>query len=291
MCAFCPPRREAASARRRKTKAAPGRYGSRFLRCGIRKQLLGRQNFLREPDGVDGAQRWSARRQARGPQGKVGVKGVVTRAGRTVNAGALIGADGLTVVIETYHRTSVVAYHAPVFQEAEEIVHTAVRAEVLRLSANGREWNALTGNDRGAVRRGHCSPVIGVEGESEGVHVVPVVGKERDRVAFDGCGDAGAAPGSVVHRRVVIALDVNRVFRNDAKAIGSAAGGSDVERGSVYDFQGAAEEDRRIFPSFLRVAVGHVRTIRIKARTVGVGEEATGVGDGSHFDGSADHVS
>src|SRR5271154_5335808 len=168
MCAFCPPRRDAASARRHKKKPAPGRSGSRFLRCGIRKQLLGRQNFLREPDGVDGAQRRSARRQTRGAQGKVGVKGVVTRAGRTVYAGALIGTDGLTVVIETDHRTSVVAYHAPVFQEAEEIVHTAVRAEVLRLSANGREWNALTGNNRGAVSSRHGSAVIGVERESEG---------------------------------------------------------------------------------------------------------------------------
>src|ERR1700728_5375455 len=90
-------------------KAAPGRYGSRGLRCGVRMLLLSRQNVLREPDGVDGAQRRSARRQTRGAQGKVGVKGVVTRAGRIVNARSFICAHPLAVVIEADHRPSVVA--------------------------------------------------------------------------------------------------------------------------------------------------------------------------------------
>jgi hypothetical protein len=138
--------------------------------------LLGWQNFLREPDGVDGAQRRSARRQTRGAQGKVGVKGVVARAGRIVNARSFICAHPLAVVIEADHRPSVVANQAPVFQEAEEVVNAAIRSKVLRLSGDGREWNALAGNNGSAVRRRRRRSVINVVGKSEGVYVVPVVG-------------------------------------------------------------------------------------------------------------------
>src|SRR5580704_4184814 len=191
--------------------------------------LLGRQNLLREPDGVDGTQRRSARRQTCRAQSKVGVKGVVTRAGRIVNAGSLVRADRLTVVIKADHRAPVVANQAPVFKEAEEVVHASVGSEVLRLSGNGREWDALARNNGGAVRRGRGCSVVNVVGKSEGVHVVPIVGEERYRVALDGCRDADAGPGSVVHRRVVIALDVNRVFGNDGETVGAAAGGSYVE--------------------------------------------------------------
>src|SRR6202161_2419680 len=258
-------------------KAAPGRYGSRGLRCGVRMLLLGRQNLLREPDGVDGAQRRSARRQTRRAQGKVGVKGVITGAGRIVNAGSLVRAARLTVVIEADHRASVVANQAPVFQEAEEVVHPAVRSEVLRLSGYRRERNTFARNNGGAECRGSRRSVVNVVGKSERVHVVPIVRQERHRVAFDRCRDANAAPGSVVHRRVVISLDVNRVFGNDGETVGAAAGGSDRERGAVYDFQSAAEENRRIFPGFLGVAVGNIGTVGIGWRAVRVGKQAAGV--------------
>src|SRR5580704_19356365 len=253
--------------------------------------LLGRQNLLREPDGVDGTQRRSARRQTSRAQSKVGVKGVVTRAGRIVNARSLVRTDRLTVVIEADHRASVVANEAPVFQEAEEVVHPAVRSEVLRLSGYGRERNALARNNRGAVRRGSRRSVVNVVGKRERVHVVPIVGEKRHRVAFDRCRYANAAPGSVVHRRVVIALNVNRVFGNDGETVGAASGGSDSERGAVYDFQSAPEENRGIFPGFLGVAVGNIGTVGIGWRAVRVGKQPAGVGGCGGLIGDALQVS
>src|SRR5579862_4845357 len=190
------------------------------------QRLLRRQNLLREADGIHRTQRWSSRRQTRRAQRKVRVKAVVTRAGRIVNAGALVSSHRLTIVIEAHHRSAIVANHAPVFQEAQEVMHTAVGSKVLRLAGNGRKWNSFAGNNRSAVRRRHRSSVVYVVWKGERVDVVPVVGKERHSIPFHRRGDADSAPGSVVYRSVVVALNVNGIFRGNRQSVGSAAGGS-----------------------------------------------------------------
>src|SRR5580692_2504645 len=227
--------------------------------------LLGRQNLLREPDGVDGTQHRSSGRQIGRPKRKVCVEAVQT-IGRTVyGAAVLIRSDRLAIVVEAHQRTFVIAVDAaPIFQETQEVMHAAIGAKVSGPEPGWqRKRDPLAANQSHAVSRLHRGAVCNVVGTGEAVHVVPVVRKQGYGVARNGCSNC-AGTGKAAAGRVVIALHVYRVLGGDRQTArrigtGAVAGGAEVESNSVHDLQSATKKERRIFSRFLNVNIGGAR--------------------------------
>ena len=87
-------------------------------------------------------------------------------------------------------------------------------------------------------------------GCSKGIHVIPVVGKQRDRVGGNRGSNVGVTEPIAAGVRVVITLNVNGVFRGNRQAAivatgASADGGQKIR---VDDFDSAAEEEWGVFP-------------------------------------------
>src|SRR5262249_21047792 len=128
--AACPQAGESGSAEAGPKKAsAPGATGA--LRSARVVFLLRRQEKLRKAGGVDVAEQRRARRQQVGLQ-EFDVE-VIAAGRRAVHVGAALeGADGLAVIEEADQGALVVqGLAAPVFDVAEEVVQTAIGAEVL----------------------------------------------------------------------------------------------------------------------------------------------------------------
>src|SRR5580658_1970488 len=196
--------------------------------------LLGRQNLLREPDGVDGAQLGSSGRQVLWPQSEVLIE-AVQAVRRTVHAAPLVSSHCLPIVEEAHHRALVVAVHVPVFQEAQEVMHAAVSTEVRR-ATDLLERNPLSADDSRAVSRWdgiadkRPSGIAYMLGEGECIGIVPVVRKKRDRITDDRGGHACSGPGSIINWRVVVALNVNGILGGDGQTANNrSARGAEVQ--------------------------------------------------------------
>src|SRR6266403_2158803 len=159
---------------------------TRYAAAGCR--LLVRQKELRKSCRVDGAEHRRPRRQERRIQ-EVGI-GLVAAGWR-----AVVVATG----IEQPRRLAAIEQGSiPSFEKAQEVVDTAVRAEVLAAVDTGGiprgdlERNLLAGdNARSDVGRRPRAREGGIEWGGEGIDVIPADRENRNRIGGDGGGNAG----------------------------------------------------------------------------------------------------
>ena len=132
---------------------------------------------------------------------------------------------------------------------------TAVGAEVLAaidrraIPRGNLERNLLAGDD-GRSDVGRCPGAIEeiIERGCEGIDVVPVDREDRDGIGGHGCGHAGVREAAACGVRVVVALDVHRVFRGNGQTArdGARARGQGNEI-AIHELDGPAEQGVCIF--------------------------------------------
>src|SRR5271165_5862297 len=210
----------------------------------------------------------------------------VTTSRRAVDSGAALEDAGVVFRVVHADQRSVViqGLAAPVFEITEEVVQSAVGAEVLTDAGKRRngKWNIFaSGDGRAVVGR---TRVAVAEGSRvvQAVGIGPAVGKQSYRVGDNGCGrvrsSAGpATPEGIRQRTVVVALDVNRVFggdRESALAIVPAqrqVAGARGVHASVHEFENVARARDGVAQAGC-VASG--REVRVGRHRVGVDAKA-----------------
>src|SRR5882762_7273458 len=233
-----------------------GRGTARYAAAGCR--LLVREKELRKSCRVDGAEHRRPRRQQRRIQ-EVGIELVAAGWRAVVVATGIEQPSRLAAIKQADDGALIEQGSIPSFEKAQEVVDTAVRAEVLAAVDTGGiprgdlERNLLAGdNARSDVGRCPRAREDGIEWGGEGIDVIPADRENRNRIGGDGGGNVGIKEFAARRVRVEVSLDVSRVFRRDGQtARDTARARGQTDEAAIHKFHCPTEKSIGILAAFI----------------------------------------
>lgn len=202
-------------------------------RPGHSEELLTGKKQLLETQRIHVCKTWSARRKVRDIL-KIQVKAITP--GRWIVNGraAFKYAGRLAGIVKISNGTLVVqSLAAPIFEHAQEIVHAAISAKVLRngIAQNrtcrsrlkGLKGHVGSSHDSGSVVGGCRRTVARIGGRGKAFKIGPAVGKQRDSISHHRSGNMASAGNILKGRapgrgRVIVAQEINRILSRYGKA-------------------------------------------------------------------------